>query len=395
MKASQFRKYFLQLAFSIWLIFCSTTVFAQDSLPPIPHKTLHDKWMWPHRLITRIVTKERKPFFDTTYIRSFKKYIIITVPLSTRFLNFQITDWRSANHPTLQYATNQQYDLGISLNSRWATFLMNTGVTLFNKDNDTKGKTKQTDYQFNVYGKRFTTDASLQLYQGYYIKNSSNFKLWDSIKTSQQPYSIRSDAQAFSVSIGTYYVFNYKKFSYRNSFAFTETQLKSAGSFLVGGYWSLLSISGDSSLVKYPFASEIDPNAYIKSGAALTFGINIGYIYTVVIKKKFYITFSAIPGFGLTRNTYIRSDSSNYVGPVSGNYKVNLRTAIGYDNGKFFFGTMGMTDYYYYSSESNATFDYSYGKARIYVGYRFNVRKAEKKLLTKLGLIDWDKKKSN
>ena len=252
MKTLGVRTYF-HIALIIWLIGYSAVFFGQDSLSPIPHKTLHDKWMWPHRTITRIITKERKPFFDTSYIRSFRKYIIITIPLSTRFLNFQITDWKSAKHPTLKYAANQQYDLGISLNSRWATFLMNTGINLLNKDNHTKGQTKQTDYQFNMYGKRFTTDASMQLYKGYYIKNSSSFPSWDSLKTSQQPYAIRSDAKAFAVSIGTYYVFNYKKFSYRNSFAFTETQLKSAGSFLVGGYWSLLSISGDSSLVNYPF----------------------------------------------------------------------------------------------------------------------------------------------
>lgn len=372
-------------------VLCRYELPAQDSLPPVPHQTLHDKWMWPHRTIARMITKERKPFFDTTCIRSFKKHITVTIPLSTRFLNFRITDWRSPGRPGLQYATNQQYDLGISLNSRWASFLMGTGVALFNKDSKTKGKTRQTDYQFNLYGKRFTTDVSLQYYRGYYIKNSSGFRSWDSLRAPEQSYAIRPDAQALSMGVSTYYVFNYKKFSYRNSFAFTETQLKSCGSPLLGGYWSLFSLAGDSSLVGYPFAMQIDSNAYVKSGASLTFGINAGYIYTVVIKKKFHITFSAIPGFGLTRNSYLRSNGSSYRGPVSGNYKVNLRTAIGYDNGRFFCGTMAMTDYYYYSSESNATFDYSYGKARIYAGYRFDVRKAEKKLLTKLGLIDWDK----
>jgi hypothetical protein len=386
------RKKLYAIAGMALLMLCHYGLFSQDSLPPIPHKTAHDKWMWPHRTITRMITKERPVFFDTSYIHSFKKHIIITIPLSTRFLNFEITDWRSPKKPRLQYSTNQQYDLGISINSRWASLLMSTGVVFFNKDSKTKGETKQTDYQFNIYGKRFTTDANLQSYKGYYIKNSGSYDSWNSLNTSGQPYSVRPDAQALSMGVNTYYVFNYKKFSYRNSFAFTETQLKSCGSPLVGGYWSLLSIAGDSSLVSYPFTMDIDSNAYVRSGAALTFGINAGYIYTVVIRKKFYITFSAIPGFGLTRNNYTRSNDSKYEGPVSGNYKVNLRTAIGYDNGKFFCGTMAMTDYYYYSSESNVTFDYSYGKARIFVGYRFDVRKAEKKLLTKLGLIDWDKK---
>lgn len=367
------------------------SLHAQDSLPPIPHKTAHDKWMWPHRTIARMITKERKPFYDTTYIRSFKKHIVISLPLSTRFLNFEVTDWRSPNHPTLQYATNQRYDLGISINSRWASFLMNTGITFFDKDQNTQGKTKQTDYQFNIYGKRLTTDANFQLYRGYFIKNSGTFDSWNAIKTPDQPYMIRPDAQAFSIGVGTYYIFNYKKFSYRNSFAFTEIQRKSCGSPIVGGYWSSLGISGDSSLVGYPFKMDLDSNSHVKNGGSITFGINTGYIYTVVI-KKFYITFSAIPGFGLTRNTYTRADDSKHTGPVGGNFKVNLRSAIGYDNGKFFCGTMAMTDYYYYASESDATFNYSYGKARVYLGYRFDVRKGEKKLLQKLGLIDWDKK---
>lgn len=393
MKKLSYRKKLMIIAGMGFLLLCHHPLLSQDSLPPIPHKTAHDKWMWPHRVITRMITKERKPFFDTTYIRSYKKHITFTIPLSTRFLNFQITDWKTQNRPSLQFAANQQYDLGISINSRWASFLVGTGIALFNKDSKTMGKTRQTDYQFNFYGKRFTTDLSLQAYKGYYIKNSSSFSSWDSVKTPDRPYAIRPDAQALSLGVSTYYVFNYKKFSYRNSFAFTESQLKSCGSPLIGGYWSLFSIGGDSSLVGYPFKTQIDSNAYVKSGASLTFGLNVGYIYTVVIGKKFYITFSAIPGFGLTRNNYQRSNTTSHKGPISGNYKVNLRTAIGYDNGKFFCGTMAMTDYFYYSSETNTTFDYSYGKARIYVGYRFDVRKAEKKLLTKLGLIDWDKPK--
>jgi hypothetical protein len=64
---------------------------------------------------------------------------------------------------------------------------------------------------------------------------------------------------ALSSSFNIYYVFNNKRFSYRPFFSFTQSQIKSAGSFIIGTYLSDFSFTADSFVVddhiQYLFSS--------------------------------------------------------------------------------------------------------------------------------------------
>ena len=163
------------------IIISSLTNSAQNptskvSKPPIktiwdiPHKTLWEKWMWPHRSAVFEIIKERPVKYDTAYIKTFDKRLVITIPVSSRFLQFSLIDLVSKNK--LIYTPNIEGDLGISLSSRWASFIVNTGIKVFTGDYETRGKTKYQDYQLNLFGRRFTTDMFVQYYSGFYIKNS-------------------------------------------------------------------------------------------------------------------------------------------------------------------------------------------------------------------------------
>ncbi len=387
-----FSKYIVWVAFLIFN-FSFLISFAQDtikietikSIKDIPHKTVWQKWMWIHRSVAFNIIKERPVFYDTTYIKSYKKSLVITLPLSTRFLDFTLTDWKTKNH--LDYYPNIEYDLGLSINSHWASFLVNTGVKVLNRDNEIFGKTQYKDYQFNLYGKKITTDAFFQDYKGFYIVNSKSYSGY----TSDKLFAIRPDVRAVSLGLNSYYIFNYKKFSYRNSFAFIETQKKGAGSLLVGGYFSVFGASSDTTLVPFPFRANFDSSAYIKAGSNFTIGSNIGYIQTFVFfKKTCYITFSLVQGLGTEQTTYTRDDNSIYKSATNLSSKINVRLAYGFNAGKFYAGTMLMADTYLFSSvKSETKFNYGVGKGRVFCGYRFSYQKAERKLLRKLNLIDY------
>ncbi len=387
-----FRNRFL-VAVVIVFFFLLKMASAQDTIKmntihsiwDIPHKTAKQKWMWIHRSTAYIIVKERPTHSDTNYIKSYKKQLVVTLPLSTRFMRFELRDWATGNR--LKYSPNSQYDLGISVNSKFASFLINTGATFFENDRGVKGKTDYRDYQFNFYGKARTTDVSLQVYRGFYVKNSGKYPAWDS--SNVQPYSMRQDVQAVSFGYNMYYVLNYKKFSYRNSFAFTEQQLKSAGSPLFGGYWSLFTVTADSSLAGYYFGKSLSPTADIRNGIISNVGLNVGYIYTLVLKKRVYATVSLVQGLGMDKSTFVYADGTTSDRKVHFASKQQIRVALGFDNGRFFAGTMGMFDFYYFNSESDATIDYAMGKGRLYVGYRFPFEKIQNKTLRKLNLIDY------
>ncbi len=353
------------------------------SIRDIPHETAWEKWMWIHRSIALGITRERDINYDTAYIKSYYKRLVITIPISTRFLKFSLIDFKSGNK--LTFSPNLDYVFGISVSSRWASFIINTGVTAFNGDAATKGETKYQDYQLNLYGRKTTTDMFVQRYSGFYIANSKSYAGY----VSEQPYEVRSDVSALQMGVSSYYIFNNRRFSYGNSFAFVEKQKKSAGSFLLGVYYSYFESSGKPSLVSHTFSGSFDTLSLIRSGHMQNFGVNMGYIYTLVFLKRCYVTTSLVQGIGAKQMAYQRNDRSTFKQVNAGAGKLNARLAFGYDTGRYFIGTMAMWDYYFFRGKTNSTFDYSSGKFMGYIGYRFSVLKAERKLLQRLKLVDY------
>jgi hypothetical protein len=349
----------------------------------IPHKTLSEKWMWPHRCLAFKITKERKIRHDTAYIRSYYKRFVITVPISNRFLRFSLSDPETSNK--LNFAPNLQYNLGLCISSRWATFIINSRVKVYGGDRDIKGETKYRDYQLSLYGRKFTTDIFMQYYSGFYIKNSDKYDSY----ISNKPYQVRADVNAVNIGISSYYIINHKRFSYGNSFGFVEQQKKSAGSLLLGVYYSYFDFNSSPSLVTEPFRNSFDSLSFIKSGHSQDFGLNLGYIYTLVFLKKCYTTVSLVQGFGARQISYEREDSTTHQKLIPGTGKLHVRFGLGYDQGTYFVGAMGMFDYFMFGGKESSALNYSHGKFMVYVGYRFSILKAERKLLRKLKLIDY------
>jgi hypothetical protein len=384
----------LFITFVLSIIIASVDTNAQNPLPKpennasksiwdIPHKTFREKWMWIHRSTVKLITKEHAKNYDTAYISSYYKRLTLTLPVSTRLLKFSIQDLNSGNK--LIFAPNLQYNLGIGISSKWASFILNTGVKLFNHDTETKGQTKYQDYQLNLYGRKITTSSFVQYYSGYYIKNSKSYSYY----VSDKPYEIRADVNALNIGVSSMYALNHKKLSIGSSFGFVEQQKKSAGSFLLGLYYFYFKANGNPSLVNDPFRSSFDSISYIHSVHINNFGLNVGYIYTLVFLKKCYLTASLVQGLGGKQVNYIGDVSSIKHNSFGGAGNLNLRLALGYDKGRYFIGAMGMIEYFLFSQKSDPTIDYSFGKFSVYIGYRFSILKGERKLLHNLNLIDF------
>jgi len=356
---------------------------ASKTIWDIPHKTFREKWMWIHRSTVKLITKEHAVNYDTAYIKSYYKRLVIILPVSTRLLKFSIVDLNSGNK--LIFAPNLQYNLEIGISSKWASFIVNTGIKVFNYDTDTKGNTKYQDYQLNLYGRKITTSSFVQYYSGYYIKNSKSYPSY----VSEDPYTVRADVNALNIGVSSMYILNNKKLSIGSSFGFVEQQKKSAGSLLLGLYYFYFEANGSPSLVTPPFRSSFDTLSYIHSVHINNFGLNLGYIYTLVFLKKCYATGSVVQGLGGKIVNYKGDESSINHNSFGGAGNLNLRLALGYDNGRYIIGAMGMIDYFLFSEKSDPTVNYSFGKFTVYLGYRFSILRGERKLLHNLNLIDF------
>lgn len=215
---------------------------------------------------------------DTTYIKPFDNKLSLRTYLSTKFILME----KEVDGKVKNFTPNTPMSLGfgVSINNTIINLSYGYGLN-FMKDDD-KGRTKALDFQIHNYGRKFIIDLFIQKYHGFYTSDDSdkNIKLYPDLNIQQYG--------AFGQ-----YVFNNKKFSYKAAFNQNERQLKSAGSFLLGGGVYFTKIGSDSSFVH-------------KSKNSLRnfqFGVSGGYAYTWAINKRWFTSGSATMGvnFGTER----------------------------------------------------------------------------------------------
>ncbi|MDX6188786.1 DUF4421 family protein [Flavobacterium sp. Fl-318] len=223
------------------------------------------------------------PFFcaaqiDTTYIKPFENKFSVSSYLALKFLSLE----QETNGETKKFMPNTPMSLGLGVTVNNTIINFSYGYGLGFMRDDKKGRTKAFDFQLHNYGRKFTVDLFIQKYRGFYTADNSNknIQLYPDLKIQQYG--------AFGQ-----YIFNNKKFSYKAAFNQNERQLKSAGSWLLGGGVYFTKIDSDSSFVH-------------KSKNSLRnfqFGVSGGYAYTWAISKRWFTSGSITAGvnFGTER----------------------------------------------------------------------------------------------
>lgn len=208
---------------------------------------------------------------DSTYIRSFGHRLSVR-PYIAKTLLFMSQESESGDEISYMPNNPPKIGLGVSLNNTMISFGYGYG---FDFMRDKKyGKTKTVDFQLHNYGRKFVFDLYYQQYKGLYDgEDEKNIKLYPDMEIRQY---------------GAYglYIFNNKRYSYIAAYNQDEKQLKSTGSFLIGGSIYDTRITSDSSFVyngKNSFRN-------------FQFGISVGYAYTWVLGRYWDISASATTG---------------------------------------------------------------------------------------------------
>lgn len=163
---------------------------------------------------------------------------------------------------------------GISVNNTFISFAYGYG---FNFLRDKKyGDTKSFDVQFHSYGRKYAFDIFFQKYKGFYFEDE---------KIDDVAF-LAPDLRIDKYGVYGEYVFNGNKFSYGAAFDQSEKQLKSAGSFLLGGGIYYTNIRSDSSFV---FNGS-------RSVENFQIGVSGGYAQTWVLSKHYFISGAATLG---------------------------------------------------------------------------------------------------
>ncbi|WP_428229747.1 DUF4421 family protein [Flavobacterium sp.] len=282
---------------------------------------------------------------DTTYIKPFDNKLSVSSYLSMKFISME----QEVNGHLKSFMPNSPMSLGLGVSINNTIINLSYGYSLGFLKDDEKGKTKALDFQIHNYGRKFIIDLFVQKYRGFYTadNNDKNIELYPDLNIQQYG--------AFGQ-----YVFNNKKFSYKAAFNQNERQLKSAGSFLLGGGIYFTKIGSDSSFVH-------------KSRNSLRnfqFGVSGGYAYTWAISKRWFASGSATVGanFGSERIT-------NF-----GKQKIEIyptffpRTAIGYNKEKWSLGLSYVNNLIFssFSDTNNNNISLSSGNFQIAYIWRFD-----------------------
>ena len=226
---------------------------------------------------------QKKESIDNGYYITYPDRVMLNVYLQQKFAPFTIS---SSNEPELNYRSASKLNLGVGFAYNGLGLNVAYGFGFLNKAN-AKGKTKGLDFQFHLYPHKWAIDILGSFRRGFYLDPKKNNGL------TQADFYVRPDIKRSVVGISAFRVPNSHKFSYRAAFTNNDWQTRSAGSLLFGGEIYLGSVKGDSVLVPVALSSLYD-QAGINKINFFTIGPGIGYAYTLVIDKNFFITGSVI-----------------------------------------------------------------------------------------------------
>lgn len=312
---------------------------------------------------------------DPAYIGDFQEAASARILIAKKDFNFSLKN-KLANGSKINYRPNVQGIFGVGFTYRKSALDLSFRLPIADRENALFGKTKLFDIQINNYGPKLGLDFNLQAYRGFYVANPQDFNSrWSVING----YPQRPDISIFNLGVNAYYVFNNRRFSFRAAFNQTERQLQSAGSFLLASGFSFFSLRSDSLLM--PVVQPYKPNgtAFEESKVRLL-SFAPGYVYTLVIHEKFYITPSLFWGIALQRQKYLidTERKKNY----DIDQRINFRLAAGYYGNKAFAGIAFVTDNNRIRME-NVQLNTSTINIKLFVGYRFD-RLFNKKIRIKM-----------
>lgn len=304
---------------------------------------------------------------DSAYVEDYSDYLTTRLYSSTKFN--RLTVGNKTADENYDYFPNNNINIGLGCTYRGFTLNLGFKAPYINQDNDKKGTTKYFDAQGHMFTKQLAVNFFFQLYRGYYLTNSDEL-LPDYIKNHNSYYT-RNDLRTSNIGISAAYIFNHKKFSYRSTFIQDQWQKKSAGSFLAGLYAMSIWVTADSGIA--PLANNIDPTLNLDQSTLFSIGPEAGYAYNFIIKEHFFITGSALLGFGYDYSSrrYSENNANKWAYNHSLSFKVQYRFGIGYNSHKHYIGiTYEVEDFS--SSFEESYIKYDVGTVRINFVKRFN-----------------------
>ena len=293
-------------------------------------------------LMPEPATAQKKKPVNNGYYITYPDKVLVRLYLTQKYAPLTISALN--NDKDLNYKTSAKLGLGIGATYSNFTLNLSYGFSFLNKDKG-QGNTKGIDLQFHLYPHKLAIDLLGTFRRHYFLdpKDDNGLNLTG--------YYKRPDIKRDIIGLAVFRVPNAGKFSYRAALTQKEWQTKSAGSILYGGEAYFGYIKADSSFVPGAVAGNF-PQYGVNQINFFSIGPGVGYAYTLVIDKNFYITGSLIGGLDLNFSTEEQTAGNHKKVSVipSGVYK----GGIGYNSSSWSIGASITGNALYVGSASSS-----------------------------------------
>jgi hypothetical protein len=333
------------------------------------------------KFCTNLYSQTSKPIYDTSYIKSYRDYLIVTF---VSVINSNTVEIEDNNAHDISFSTNLPLYLGFAIDYKWLTFEYTNNINT--SPNNNKGQTQSKSYGFGITGQKFWFRSFWKDYQGYYLENPG----YDNPDFNEEvdPYPLRPDLRTKVFFTNLNYGFNYRKYSNTASLWQIEKQKKSAGSFTVGLSAGYTESMADSSVVLARWEPNFGQDALIQNYHLFFMGINGGYLHTFSLfrKKNFFFSLAIIPGLSYQYGKAFLENNPVQVQKNMIGSQIESRVVFGYNHDKWY-SSVSVNAYSITNafSQDNSIIQ-NYVSIRMVYGRKIKLRETKSDFLRKIGL---------
>ncbi len=234
-----------------------------------------------------------------------------------------------------------------------------------NNDNDMQGKTRTLSFGTNILTDHWMQELQFVYVKGFYLHNTGEYPPTSDWIKEEDPFIQFPDLKVAVLRGSTGYKIN-KNFSLKSISSKTEIQLKSCGTlipYLVYEYFEIDNKSDDPGQTSSQKSNNFDAVA------------SLGYMYTFVIKSKYYASLGLVPGFGFQHTRLLTRlpeeyKTTSYTNPL---FRLQEKAGIGYNSRKLYTGAeLSMAQSSHIQGKSTVQEKATRTYFQVFLGYRFN-----------------------
>jgi len=301
--------------------------------------------------------------YDSSYVESYYDHWL-HVTLIANSQGLYESFYNAGKNVSATYRPNNVFRFGFGLDYNIFSMEYTHSIDFIDKPNPKKGNTESFNLRLGLTGRRLLASLVIQNYKGMYNSNPEElFKAKIPIKD-----TIRPDIRTEMVFGGLNYFFNHKKYSSMASLWQIDRQKKSAGSWVVGVTASYVHIGSEKGFVP---DSIVSGKGVITDNYNYMAGINIGYAYNFIIRKKWFINMMLIPGLNIQSGFNTDDDRQKTFYGVKPGYHGDARIIAGYNGELWYYGVHSANYLLSNSIKDNIDVNFGYTYFRIFLGRRF------------------------